>query len=143
MYLKDQQIALIVDRRGVIFNEYLEHVEPIIRGISDEGHERFILSYWFLRAPRRTVDVSNQDPLMVEIDKIIRGGGQREDRVFVFVAFKEGRLLISNDKQHIVCGSDHEKRNPRRIRLLRSTRKLHQRGAAILKSCEAHAKIPT
>ena len=141
-YLRDRGVELIVDERGVIFNEYLDHVEPIVRANSDVADERYILSYWFRDPPKKTVRVSNRDRLMIEIERIIPGDEQRVDRVFVFVAFNLGRILISNDENHIVLGPNHERNNPRRDRLLRATRRIRPDGADILTSSEACAEIP-
>ena len=66
--------------------------------------------------------------------------GKEADRTFVYVAFKVGRALISNDMRDIVRGTASEQPH-RRVRLLAITCGIRPTGASILTSQEAHSRI--
>ncbi len=145
-YLQDQQLKLIVDDDGRIFGEYLNQLEQLISQSDDVKDEILILRYWILLAPRISVEVTLNDEMMNAIKNVITEVSENVDRIFVYVAFHQGRTLISNDQRHIVVGPPRERgQSERRVRLLRSTRRRRMRpdGADILTSQEAHAKIPT
>jgi hypothetical protein len=114
----------------------------MFRGNSVSGPDSYILLYWMQQASRRMVSVGRQDRLMAAIRQVIFESSKDADRTFVYVAFKEGQILISNDETDIVFGPDWEGRqSPRRNRLLRDTRRLRPQGADILTSQEAYAQI--
>ena len=143
-YLQDQQASLIVDDGKRISGEYLNELSETISQNDDVGNEISILRYWILYAPRIPVKVTLNDNMMTAIRSVIIEPSENVDRIFVYVAFKQGNLLISNDLTHIVVGPTREaSQGARRHRLLRQTRRMHSPGANILSSREAHAKIPT
>ena len=137
-HLSRKGVALIVDGGGRIDGEYNQQLSEAIR-CQDDGNEIYILRYWMLNAPRRAVPVSGDDPLMTAIQRVIVEQSEAVDRIFVYVALKEGKVLISNDERHIVIGPPRENRRPaRRTRMLR---RFATDGAGILTSQEAHALI--
>ncbi len=143
------KVLLIVDSDGRIEAQYENRIAPKFRNASEKGNNLSVLRLWFVIGidARKRVNVNLNDGLMGEIDKIIRRS-EKIDRIFVYVAFKEGRILTTNDETDIVTGLQKE-RNARRARLKNNTRKvrrhLQENGkddrADILTSKEAHEKL--
>ncbi len=138
--LVEQGVKLLVDNRGVIHGEHDHHVIPMLEGSSVNGGEVYLLQYFMDVNFQRGVVVAPRDGLMAAINQVIFEPSKNADRTFVYVAFHEGKSLISNDRADIVEGPAGE-RTPRRNRLRRETRRLRPHGADILTSQEAHAKI--
>ena len=135
VYLYEQGIALIVDDKGRIRGEYENQIRPIVEKSDEMRFEIQILRAWFLPdAPRRVVSLDMRDSLMQAIRNAMPTDST--DRIFVYVAFKEGKILISNDREDIVS---------QRQRLLNDTRRIRKRigsdDAEILTSQEAHDRI--
>ena len=139
-HFQQQCIELIVDDRGRIAGEYDHQITPRIQSSDDTRNEIQMLRYWMLFAPRKKVRLDNRDRLMQAIRIVVIEPSENVDRIFVYVAFKAGKTLITNDLMHIVEGPDTE-RTPRGQRLLRSTRRLRHRDADILTSREAYDGI--
>lgn len=135
-HLVSQRIALIVDDKERIHGEYLQHVIPLVQKGKYIGNERSIMRFWFMvdPLPRHVVSLDTKESLMKAIRNIMPRDSR--DRIFVYVAFKEGKILISNDEADIV---------DRRQRLLNDTRQIRRRigssDADILTSQEAHDRI--
>ena len=138
-YIRQRLIELIVDDKGIIGREYRRSVFPRYNGLDETRNERYLLRYC-LNAPRRVVKLDESDNLMRTISEVISECGKRADRTFVYVAFKLGRTLVSNDMRDIVSGPRSE-HTPRRDRLLGDTAGIRPEGAGILTSREAHDKI--
>ena len=138
--LVEQGVKLLVDDGGFIHHEYVEHVIPMMEGSSVDAGEVYLLQYFMDVNSQRKVAVARQDRLMAAIREVIFELSKNPDRTFVYVAFHEGKSLISNDREDIVFGPPNERR-PRRDRLLRETRRLRPDGPGILTSQEAHAVI--
>ena len=139
-HLFEQQVALLVDDGGRITGEYERSITPLIQRLDEARNERQILRYWMAFAPSRKVEVSERDDLMAGIEQVISGDAA-VDRIFVYVAFKEGKVLISNDERDIVFGSDRGRGYvPRRERLLQNTQDCRPPGADILTAREAYEK---
>ena len=139
-HLFEQQVALLVDDGGRITGEYERSITPLIQRLDEARNERQILRYWMTSAPSRKVEFSEGDALMAGIRQVISGDAA-VDRIFVYVAFKEGKVLISNDKGDIVFGSDRGRGYvPRRERLLQITQDCRPPGADILTAREAYEK---
>ena len=135
VHLASQGIALIVDDKGRIRGEYENQIRPIIERSDEVKFEIQILRAWISPdAPRRVVSLDMRDSLMQSIRNVMPQGDA--DRIFVYVAFKEGKILISNDREDIVN---------RRQTLLNDTRQIRRRigstDAEILTSQEAHDRI--
>ena len=142
-YLQLQDIRLISDNKGRIAGEYLHQIGPRISQSDDMRNEIQLLRYWILYAKRLETPLDLSDQLMITIRQTIVEPTEHVDRIFVYVAFKKGKILISNDKMNIVVGPPKEQgRFARRHRLLRDTKKLCPNGADILTSQEAHDKCP-
>ena len=145
VFLHELGTSLIVDNGKRISNEYNHRIGPRIANQYDTRNEIYILRYWVEYAPRQEVQVFGADTLMTAIGNVIVELREAVDRIFVYVAFRQGKVLISNDKAHIVDGPVTERgRYPRRHRLLSETRRWRRTrpdDADILTSIEAHGKI--
>ncbi len=144
-HLQKEEVILVVDDKGRILKEYEHHLSPIISnqraGILNE---LYILRFWIRFVSRLETPVDLSDTLMNAIKKVVKEPSENTDRIFVYVAFLSGNILISNDDTHIVTGPVREHGvGPRRHRLLSSTRKLRPNGADILTSKEAYDKCPS
>ena len=138
--LAEGRVDLLIDDRGVIHREHERNVIPMLEGGSVDGSELYLLQYFMDVNFQQKVMVSPRDRLMAAINRIIFEPSKNADRTFVYVAFHEGKWLISNDRTDIVEGPAGE-RTPRRNRLLRETKRLRPNGASILTSIEAHSQI--
>ena len=138
--LAEQSVELLVDGGSVIQQEHVRNVIPMLEGRSVDGAEAYLLQYFMDANIQRKVVVNRQDRLMTEISGVIFEQSKNADRTFVYVAFHEGKWLISNDRTDILEGPAGEG-TPRRNRLLRETRRLCPSGAQILTSQEADAKV--
>lgn len=139
-YLQRLRVALLVDDNGRILGEYNHHIVSRIQSLDETGNESYILRYWIDVAKHQETFVAGDDALMMAVRQVIVEQSETVDRIFVYVALKVGKILISNDRRHIVEGSPNEPVD-RRDRLLRNTRRLRPNGADILTSLEAHARI--
>ena len=138
--LAEQSVELLVDDGSVIQQEHVRNVIPMLEGRSVDGEEAYLLQYFMDARIQRKVAVNRQDRLMAAINEVIFEPSKNADRTFVYVAFHEGKWLITNDRTDIVEGPAGE-RTTRRNRLLRETRRLRPDSADILTSQEAHAAI--
>ena len=138
-----QGTVLIIDEQGTIKREYERHIEPMFKGKSVVGNELYLLTHWMKPEVQVKVSVTRNDDLMRAIREVIFERPKQADRTFVYVAFKLGRTLMTNDEADIVSGPIREvNRTSRRDRLLRSTRRFRPDSANILTSREAVAGIP-
>ena len=139
-YLIRERTTLVVDDQGLIGGEYRQQLKRRLGESDDLRNEIQILRYWILHALRHQVSLDENDDLMTAIRDVIIEVSENVDRTFVYVAFQQGTLLISNDLGHIVRGPADEPA-PRRTRLLSNTENLRPDGADILTSQEAYAVI--
>ena len=141
-HLQEQRIALLIDDSERISGEYSNRISPIIQRSDDLKNEVYILRYWILNAPRHSITIDLMDKLMMTIRGVIVEPSEVVDRMFVYVALSQGKILVSNDEVHIVCGPPNESRlSARRQRLLNHSRRLRPSGAEIFTSQEAHDRI--
>ena len=141
-HLQRRGTCLLVDDRKRISGEYNHHIVPIIRGASHISNEIYILRYWVDSAHHHTIPSKRNDSLMMAINQVVSEVSEAVDRIFVYVAFKVGKPLVTNDQRHIVLGPSREQGQlPRRIRLLRDTKKLRPTGSCIMTSKEAYDEI--
>lgn len=140
-YLEDCNATLISDSKGRIEGEYDNRLGRLIE-CAPEGPQRQILEYWINVCHRYKVDLKFDDQLMGGIESVIREPKETVDRIFVYVAFKSGRHLITNDRLHIVDGPE-KKKGHRRAKLLKILKKRGRniRAVDILTSCEAYTKF--
>ena len=142
VHLWNYCIALVIDDNGRILGEYERIITPVVKNLDENLNERAILLYWILYAERCEVPLDMGDDLMRAIRRVIVESSESVDRIFVYVAFKMGTILITNDDVHIVVGPTRERnQSPRRDRLLHGTRRLCPGGAGILTSQEACDKV--
>ena len=139
--LVERRVELLVDNGGFIHYEYEEHVIRMLEGNSVDAGEVYLLQYFMDVTYQLKIEVGRRNQLMAAIREVILEPSKNPDRTFVYVAFHEGKSLISNDEEDIVFGPPNE-RTPRRDRLLRETRRVRPIGAAIFTSAEASAQIP-
>ena len=138
--LASDEISLIVDRDKRIQNQYKNRISPILRKVSEKGNELLILRLWFVERinARKIVDVDHNSTLMNTIDSIMTNC-ETVDRIFVYVAFSDGRILITNDESDIV-----ERRVPLKNKTKQLRRTLRPRSndkSDILTSTEAHQQL--
>ncbi len=143
-------IELIVDKNNKIWHQYRNRIEQKFYNSTEKGNELSILRLWFREGQIQCIKIVNvdlDDQLMRKIDQILCRSG-RIDKIFVYVAFKAGRILITNDLRDMIHG--HPKENEeRRITLKNKTKKERRRlqenseddQSDILTSKEAHAKL--
>ena len=103
-HLIGERTNLVVDAQGFIASEYKQQLERRLGESDNVRNEIQILRYWILRAQRRQVPV-NDDDLMKAICDVIEEVAENVDRTFVYVAFRQGTTLISNDLRHIIRGT--------------------------------------
>ena len=113
----------------------------MLEGNSVYAGEVYLLQYFMDVTYQLKIAVDRRNQLMAAIRGVIFEPSKNPDRTFVYVAFHEGKSLISNDEEDIVFGPPNE-RTPRRDRLLRETRQVRPAGADIFTSAEASAQIP-
>ena len=131
--------VLLVDDAGLFRHEFQEIVAPQFNR-SEIAGEIAILRYWAdpgNQAPREIT--SNKQ--LIDLIKTVIIENERADRAFVYIAFSNGRVLVTNDEKHIVIGppTKKEKGGDRRNRLMNAAKKHVVNGAALLFSQEAHA----
>ena len=136
-------VNLIVDEDRRIENEYEHRIGPMLKITSDENIQNVLLLQLWIESQidnRKRVSVSNNDPLMTAIKGVITEH-EAVDRIIVYVAFKSDRILITNDRRHIIEGGPRE-RSKRRETLLRNTRRRRpNKKSEILSSTEAAARV--
>jgi hypothetical protein len=138
--LVEEGVELLVDDGGFIHHEYGE-VISMVEGNSVDAEEAYLLQYFMDVTYQLKIAVDRRNRLMAAIREVIFEPSKNPDRTFVYVAFHQGKSLISNDEEDIVFGPPNE-RTPRRDRLLRETRRVRPAGAGIFSSAEASAQIP-
>ena len=138
--LVEQSVELLVDNGSVIQQEHVRNVIPMLEGRSVDGAEAYLLQYFMDANIQRKVVVNRRDGLMAAINRVIFERSKNADRTFVYIAFIQGKSLITNDMADIVEGPAGQ-RTLRRDRLFRETRGLRAKGADIYTSQEAHAAI--
>ena len=138
--LVEQRVELLVDDRGFINHEYGEVIR-MVEGNSVDAGEVYLLQYFMDVNRQRKVAVDRRDRLWAAIRRVICETSKNPDRTFAYVAFHEGKSLISNDEEDIVFGPPHES-SPRRDRLRRETRRVCPASTDIFTSKEASTQIP-
>ena len=100
--LTTNKAFLLVDSDERIEKEYLRLLER--SGVPDKAPEMSLLKLWLGKIPgaipRVRVAVDHGDSLMEQIKSRMRHppkGRRNTDRIFVYVALRRGRPLISND----------------------------------------------
>lgn len=99
---EDNKINLLVDADRSIFSEYNRHLKVEYLDAQQRKNEAQIIRYWIRLAPKKKVVIDKKGQLWGAIHAIIPEKDEEIDRIFVYVAFKMGRILVSNDYRHIV-----------------------------------------
>lgn len=149
--LAHENIKLIGDTKGRIAHEYesrLGHffVDDRQGGAERDTPERDVyqhhtetLRYWLRPETLESrVTVDQGDSLMKAIKKIVNTGSGT-DRIFVYVAIEDDRILVTNDRQDII--DRRGQREERRQELHRLAKKRNKKNAEILTSREACEKV--
>ena len=100
--LREDNIYLLVDTGKQIEKEYKHHLKPYVLEAKSKMDEAYILFYWMIEAPRKEVVVKKETGLWDVIKQTIPEEKEENDRIFVYVAFVKGCVLVSNDRKHIV-----------------------------------------
>ena len=138
------EYCLLVDESGRISGQYNTELGRYIKSgnCSDKQPEAALLKYWHLVSEhKKEVPVNHNGDLMQRIKIIMRRVQDSCDAMFVYVAFKEGRVLITNDRSDIIDESPNDGR--RRQELLRKTRNFRSNNSNILCSQEAYDEFIT
>jgi len=129
--LRKAKFGILLDESRMIAREYRKHVFPCFLKTDDDDTKR-LLRYWFRQENQKIVPINLNDNLMRAIKSIV-GPSKGADRFYVYVALKEGRILVTNDRRDIWSNRD---------RLLKiKTRPRLPKGADILNSKRAHYKL--
>ncbi len=122
-----------------ISNEYSQNLQKYIKKEYERKNERHLLGYFLSPDNRKSVSVSVNDDLMNAITKIIPEG-KGADRFFVYVAFKKGRVLVTNDRRDII--DERGQIGERKRKLFKNTKKYRSDGKSdILTSQAAYDKL--
>lgn len=128
-------VAILVDSRRRIEGEYANRLVPYLQGARHKS-ERVLLERLLRRPKYKRVQVDAKDALMTGINNLVSVASHKSntDRYYVYVAFKAGRVLITNDKADILDNRRQLKRQTKRWRA--------KQQEDILSSREAYAKLP-
>ena len=126
--LIQEKYILLTDSAGKIDKDYMDQVVPAIKNNFDTDNRRILLRHWMMLAERKVIKLDQTDRLMSAIKEVIVED-ELADRAFVYVAFKNDSILVSDDHKHILG---------RRKKLLKSTKKYRGGNANILSSSDAH-----
>lgn len=129
--LIEDEIHLLVDEGKKIVTEYDSFFPRYLECADERGAEGELILYWFSSENHKVVPVDTKDNLMVAIRNIIPAH-RGQDRFYVYVAFKKGRVLVSNDEKDI-WRHRHE--------LKRRTKRFRPNEADIVTSDEAHSRL--
>ena len=132
--LSDDGIKLLVDDGERIINEYSRCLDEMIEGMELDSRQLLLL-YWLDVQNHKSIKIIPKDTLMISIKKIIppKKGKSRTDCYFVYVAFKEGRILITHDE------GDIGKRCEELFNI--SKKRGRKKGSDILTSCKAYKRL--
>jgi len=135
-----QSCILLIDDAGLFLHEFNEIVRPQFSRESEIAGEIAILRYWADPGNYSAKEIKEQKQLIFAIRSVIVEN-ERADRAFVYMAFNNGRVLVTNDESHIVIWpvKKKEKGGERRTRLMKACKAYINQGADILFSCEAYA----
>ena len=118
-------------------------MEGQFKRVSEIGGEIAVLRYWADKQYHAVRKISKTDNLAKAIKAVIHEN-EPADRAYVYVALSNGRILVTNDLEHIVqWPKDRQEKKQRRDRLFKDkdARKQIQPNAGILLSSEAYAHM--
>lgn len=135
--MRDIGVILIIDGRQRILAEYNDRTVPLFKNQRTDSSKRFLIQYWTQDCKKYRVSVEHSSELIKKIKKVLPQG-EGTDAVFVFVVFRCGGTLLTNDRDDII--DEGSKRNARRTKLLRI--KERNMNSEILTSKEAFDALP-
>ena len=139
VWLYDNNTRLIVDSKSRIAYEYQQ---TLIERLKTHQHSLYedLLEYWLSpNSENMIVTVDHKEDLMKEIKKIVKIGRKSIDSIFVYVAIRSDRALITNDRKDIIDVVKGDSK--RRLKLLDVARKFGFEQAVIFDSQEAISEI--
>lgn len=98
-------IRTLVDDQNKIVRECEYQIIRRTKNMDEGRAERVLLVNWLSVDNRETVTVDMDDALMLDITEIIPEK-EDPDRFYVYVAFKRGRILVTNDGENILGQRD-------------------------------------
>ena len=114
--MRDIGVILILDSKHRISAEYNDRTVPLFKNQRTDSSKRFLIQYWTQDCKQYRVHVEHSSELMQKIKRSLPQG-EGTDAVFVFVVFRCGGTLLTNDRDDII--DEGSKRNARRTKLLR------------------------
>ncbi len=114
--MRDIGVILILDDKHRILNEYNNRTVPLFKNQATDSTKRFLIQYWTQACKKCQVPVEHSSELMKKIKKALPQG-EGTDAVFVFVVFRCGGTLLTNDRDDII--DEGSKPDARRDKLLK------------------------
>ena len=140
LMLQKKNVRLIRDSKDRIKGEYSHKILHHFQMLDDTDYQD-IIDYWLDRDANDldlVVTVNQSDSLFKRIKKILKLEKKTIDRIFVYVALKTNRTLITNDRSGIIDENTKAKDGLRRSKLLRAAHKEKAKSANIYDSDEAY-----
>ena len=113
-HLQNEDYSILVDSDQRIQKEYLYLVDTRLDN-DDNLNETQLLRYWMTPDIAVKITVSGTDRLMNAIRGVMNCHNQRTDRTFVYVAFSQGKNLVSNDYPDIINNRTKLKQKSKRV----------------------------
>ena len=134
------KISLLVDSTNKITTEYLNSLSTYIKTAKHDDNRIVLYSFYNSRKIKVPVDLS--DDLMSCITQTVPKD-KGTDRFFVYVAFKKGKILITNNTRDMISGSHKKDRKDEKRRMLLKCRNINKKykGANIFTSEEVSRKL--
>ena len=99
-HLQNEGYSILVDSDQKIQKEYLSLVDRLHH--DNNLNETQLLRYWMTPDIAVKITVNGTDRLMNAIRGVMNYHNQKTDRTFVYVAFSQGKNLVSNDYSDII-----------------------------------------
>ena len=150
--LTKRKIRLLIDNKRKILGEYNNKIPRYFKKANEAKNERFLLDYFIKNLQQHEkISVNLEDNLMTAIKKIVPEN-KGADRYFVYVAFKKGRVLVTNDRADFIDeGNQTEEKKRKLLKIQKKYFKKHKKQyqedyenqADILTSAEAWQQAET
>ena len=129
-------ILFLVDDEKQITREYSKRLPKYFKKLNEGKGERLLLKRLF-DSHKKVVSVNLSDKLMTCITKIVPKN-KGVDRFFVYVAFKKGKILVTNNTKDMI---DDGKRTGEKRKELIKCLSHKNRSANILTSWNAYNRL--
>ena len=138
LMLQKKKIRLILDSKNRIKGEYAHKIHDHFQMAVHRDYQD-IIDYWLDQGTDDLVITVNQnDSLFKKIKEILKLEKKTIDRIFVYVALRTNRTLITNDRSGIIDENTKAKDGSRRSKLLRVAHKEKAKSTNIYDSDEAY-----